>query len=184
MDFFGVENLEKQNFHHITSGLCYVEYYHLFQRPSLTQLHNGAQAPRRGRSRCRGQRADPASHLSLPHSSPSLPLSSRVRMGSSTFVRKASQARPKMWQVCHCLCYLGHSSPALRMSPAFNRDPRRRAPGPGLRLDSEPPTLTGTVGPWTRSLTVLHTSVPYLWGRCYLSYWVARRIKWVNVFAP
>ena len=150
-------------------------------RPSLTAPVMG-QAPRSAHSR-RGQQADPASHLPFPllQSHPSHP--SRIRMGGSTLAGKASQAWLKCDRfICHTVCYLGCSSPALECHL-----PLAGIPGGGLRswsshrLDSgPPPTLTGC-GTVNTLLTVLHTSGPYLWRWCYLSYWVARRIKWVNM---
>lgn len=165
--------------HHIRPLLCWI-LSSVPERPSLTAPVTG-QAPRRGRSR-RGQRADPASHLSSPLLPSHPSLSSRVRMGSSTSSGRPPRRGRKCDRFCHCLCYLGHSSPALECHL-----PLTGIPGGGLRswsshcLDSgPPPTFTGC-GTIDTLLTVLHTSVPYLWGRCYLSYWVARRIKWVNV---
>ena len=111
--------------------------------------------------------------------------SSRIRIGGSTLVREASQAWPKMWQAhsSHCLCYLGCSSPALERYLLV-----AGAPGGGLRpwsshrLDSGPPPTLFNCGTFNTLLTDLYPSVPHLWWRCYLSYCVARRIKWVNKF--
>ena len=111
--------------------------------------------------------------------------SSRIRIGGSTLVSEASQAWPKMWQVhsSHCLCYLGCSSPALEHYLLV-----AGAPGGGLRpwsshhLDSGPPPTLFNCGTFNTLLTDLYPSVPHLWWQCYLSYCVARRIKWVNKF--